>query len=126
MRSSTWFLRLKLTLIGCADCVVRSTDARSCCSEPTPTERIEIGLYGNAVQLDRALDRFARQRQQPFLPCVAEHHDVRRHRVAEQLGREPRQIEPVRAVRSDVARDHLAQMLDREVQVWRPARTVPA
>ena len=51
---------------------------------PAPFERLLVGVDRDAVELDRALDRGAADRQEAALPGGAEHEQVRRDRVAEQ------------------------------------------
>ncbi len=56
--------------------------------QPAPREGGLVHLHRGAVELDRAHQRFQRQRHQPALPGVAEHEQVAADRVAEQRGRD--------------------------------------
>ena len=56
---------------------------------PAPEEGLPVEVDLDAVDLDRALDRLARQREQALLPSVADQEQVGADRVADQRPGEP-------------------------------------
>src|ERR1700722_8466273 len=75
----------------------------------TPVESAAIEVDRLAVELDGPVDRLCRQRHQPPLISKAEHEEVRRQRIAEQTGRQPRRVEEFDAALTDRGRHRLRQ-----------------
>ena len=79
-----------------------------------PEEGAAIEVDLDAVDLDRALDGLARQRDQALLPSVADQQQVGADGVADQGAGEPAGVEEAGHGRAGGVEDRLAQPARRE------------
>ena len=84
--------------------------------EPAEPESLLVHLDGDAVDLDRLLDRFRRQRQQALLIRIAHHHDVGGDGIAQQHFGGPREIEEGRILPHRVFQ-HAVDLAALEIEV---------
>jgi len=85
--------------------------------EPAPGEGALAGLDGDAVQLDRALERLEREGHQALLPGIAQHEQVGGDRVTKDRRGEAGAVDERRGVVARGVADRLHHRLGAEIHV---------
>ena len=124
MRNATRFATTSSSDGGAAAASLRSDGSRSALDggevdggEASPRQRALVHRDGAAVQLDGALERRERDRQQPALQRVADQEQVGADRVAEQRGGDLGGVEEVAAVVARGGADRSLHRVRREIEI---------